>query len=212
MIIKKRGEPLELYRLEALYRRLPPQHRLKERVFVDLKRTRTGVRGEQEVDYPLEFLAKEDYLILQHLRLPDQNGSFQIDNIILSEKHILILEVKNWYGTVIFGENGQVIRVGDHGIEEGFPNPIPQAKLQQHRLQKWFHSHGFPNIPIDFFVVISFPSTIIKSASVDIPIPDKVIHNNHLFFEIQKMGKIYQEPIVAMNKLMALAQQLKDAH
>lgn len=198
--------------MEALYRRLPPQHHMKERVFSDLKRTRTGVRGEKEVDYPLKFLTEQDYLILQHLRLPDQNGSFQIDNLILSEEYMLILEVKNWYGTVIFGENGQVTRVGDHGIEEGFPNPIPQAKLQRHRLQKWLHSHGFPNIPIDFFVVISFPSTIIKSASVDIPIPDKVIHNNHLFFEIQKISEIYQEPILKMSRLMKLAQQLKKAH
>ncbi len=212
MIIKKRGEPLELCRLEALYRRLPLQHVMKEKVFLDLKRARTDVRGEKEIDFPLKFLNEQAYLILQHLRLSDQNGAFQIDNLILSEKYILILEVKNWYGTVIFGDNGQVTRIGDNGIEEGFPNPIPQAKLQQHRLQKWLHSQGVSNIPIDFLVVISFPSTIIKSASAEIPIPDRVIHNNQLFFEIQKVEETYQQPIMKMPQLMELAQQLKKAH
>lgn len=212
MIVKKRGTPMELYRLEALDRRLHPQHRMKEKVLADLIKKRAGIRGEREVDYPLKFLSEQDHLILHNLRLPDQNGFFQIDTLILSEMYILILEVKNWYGTIIFGENGQVTRVGDDGIEEGFPNPIPQAKLQQHRLQNWLHSYGISNFPVDFYVVISFPSTIIKSESSKFPIPVRVIHNSQLFFEIQKMDRNYQVSIVKMNQLMELAQQLKKAH
>ena len=212
MIIKKRGRPIELYRLEALHRRIPSHHQMKEKVFSDFKKARTGIRGEKEIDFPLKFLDHQNYLILQHLRLPDQNGAFQIDHLILTRKYILILEVKNWYGKVIFGENGQVIRIGDNGIEEGFPNPIPQAKLQQHRLQKWLNSYGLSNIPINFFVVISFPSTIIKSASQEYPIPAQVIHNNQLFFEIPKLDKMYQNPILRSSELLELGQQLKISH
>ena len=212
MIIKKRGRPIEVYRLEALHRRIPPHHAMKEMVFSDYKKARTGIRGEKEIDFSLKFLDEQDYLILQHLRLPDQNGAFQIDHLILTKKYILILELKNWYGTVIFGENGQVIRIGDNGIEEGCPNPIPQAKLQQPRLRKWLNSHGLPNIPIHFFIVISFPSTIIKSASDQHPIPAQVIHNNQLFFEIPKLDKMYQNSILRSSNLLELGQQLKAAH
>lgn len=212
MFVKERDKPLELYQLEALHRRLLPLHRLKEKVFSDLSRARAGIRGEREVDFPLKFLNEQDYLIIQGLRLPDQNGTFQIDNLILSEKYILILEIKNWYGTVIFGENGQVTRIGDNGIEEGFPNPIPQAKLQQHRLQKWLHSNGISHIPIEFFVVISFPSTMIKSVSAAFPIPDKVIHNSHLLFEIRNLDEVYQKPMIKMPQLRELAQDLIKAH
>src|SRR5690625_3564839 len=212
MIIKKRGSPIELYKLEALHRRIPPHHQTKEKVFSDFKKARTGIRGEKEIDFSLKFLDHQNYLILQHLRLSDQNGAFQIDHLILTRKYILILEVKNWYGTVIFGENGQVIRIGDNDIEEGFPNPIPQAKLQQHRLQKWLNSAGLSNIPINFFVVISFPSTIIKSASAEFPIPEQVIHNNQLLFEIPKLDKMYQSPILESIDLIELGQQLNAAH
>jgi len=212
MIIKKRGRPIELYRLESLYRRIPPHHAMKEKVFSDFKKARTGIRGEKEIDFSLKFLDEQDYLILQHLRLPDQNGAFQIDHLILTRKYILILEVKNWYGTVIFGENGQVTRIGDNGIEEGFPNPIPQAKLQQHRLQKWLNSNGLTNIPIHFFVVISFPSTIIKSASDEHLIPAQVIHNNQLFFEIPKLDKMYQNSTLRSSELLELGRELKAAH
>ena len=212
MIIKKRGRPIELYRLESLYRRIPPHHAMKEKVFSDYKKARTGIRGEKEIDFSLKFLDEQDYLILQHLRLPDQNGAFQIDHLILTRKYFLILEVKNWYGTVIFGENGQVTRIGDNGIEEGFPNPIPQAKLQQHRLQKWLNSYGLTNIPIHFFVVISFPSTIIKSASDEHLIPAQVIHNNQLFFEIPKLDKMYQNSTLRSSELLELGRELKAAH
>ena len=212
MIIKKRGRPIELYRLESLYRRIPPHHAMKEKVFSDYKKARTGIRGEKEIDFSLKFLDEQDYLILQHLRLPDQNGAFQIDHLILTRKYFLILEVKNWYGTVIFGENGQVTRIGDNGIEEGFPNPIPQAKLQQHRLQKWLNSNGLTNIPIHFFVVISFPSTIIKSASDEHLIPAQVIHNNQLFFEIPKLDKMYQNSTLRSSELLELGRELKAAH
>lgn len=184
MLMKQRGKSLLLSQLEVLYRRLHPYHHMKETVQIDFRKRRSGVRGEKEVAFPLSFLNERDYLILHDLRLQDQNGFFQIDTLILCEQFILILEVKNWSGTILFGENGQVTRIDAENKEEGFPNPIHQAKLQQHRLQRWLNNHGLSNIPIDFFVVISFPSTIIKSISPEHPIPQKVAHNNQLFFHI----------------------------
>jgi len=160
----------------------------------------------------LKFLAEQDYLILHNLRIADNNGYFQIDTLIINEKYMLILEVKNWYGTIIFSENGQVTRIGDDGIEEGFPNPIPQAKLQKYRLQKWLEKHGLLKIPLQFFIVISFPSTIIKSASPKYPIPNEVIHNNNLFFSILELDHIYPLPQIKKNTMIKLAKKLCKEH
>lgn len=81
-----------------------------------------------------------------------------------------------------FEESGQMTRVGDDGKEEGFPNPIPQAKLQKHRLRKWLRTHGLKDLILDFLIVISFPSTIIKSSSPHFQVPHRIIHNSDLFF------------------------------
>src|SRR5690625_1966596 len=124
-----------------------------------------------------------------------------MDTLILCEKFILNLEVKNWSGTILFGENGQVTRTDDANKEEGFPNPTPQAKLQQHRLQNWLNNHGQSHIPIDFFVVISFPSTIIKSISPENPIPEKVVHNNQLFFRVESLEPVYTSKQVELDQL-----------
>ncbi|WP_373893990.1 NERD domain-containing protein [Virgibacillus natechei] len=212
MIVKKYEKTLELWQLEALDRRLITMHPEKGSVQKSLKNKRTGVKGEKEIEYPLRFLDNQKYLILHNLRIEDEQGYFQIDTLIMSAAYILILEVKNWYGTVIFGENGQVTRIGDENKEEGFDNPIQQAKLQRHRLQKWLRLHCDIEIPIDFFVVISFPSTIIKSATSQNLIPKEVIHNNDLYFKIESLSK--KSAVIYMEKepLMNLAKRLVAAH
>lgn len=186
---KERGKWNNIFQLVSLSRRLPKNHSSYERVHLDLRRMRRGMRGEKEVLFPLRFIKKDSHQLLHNLRIPDQNGAFEIDTLLLTPHYILILEIKNWYGTIIFGENGQVIRVGDDGMEEGFPNPLHQVKLQRHRLRQWLQSRSIPEIPIMYFVVISYPSTIIKSISPDHPIPEKVIHNNELFFKIQTLDR-----------------------
>src|SRR5699024_5828549 len=150
--------------------------------------------------------------ILHDLRLRDQHGFFQIDTLILCEKYLLILEVKNWSGTIVFGENGQVTRIDAEHKEERFPNPIPHAKLQQRRLQNWLNNHGQTNIPIDYFVVISFPSTIVKSESPEHSIPQKIVHNHQLFFRIEALEKIYPSKGSEMGQLIKLAERLTKAH
>jgi hypothetical protein len=211
MIIKPREKSILLEQLVALNRRLPAHHQMKEIVQSNLRMRKSGVRGEMEIDYPIRFLNEQEYLILHDLRLRDKDGFFQIDTLILCEKYILILEIKNWNGTIIFGENGQVIRMDAEQKEEGFMNPIPQAKLQQRRLRNWLNRHS-SGIPIDYFVVISFPSTIVKSASSKHPIPDKIIHNNQLIFQIEALDCIYPSKVAKMGQLMKLAEQLKKAH
>lgn len=211
-VVKGRDISSELAQLKALLRRLTRHHTMYTVIENNYRMMRSSIRGEREVEFPLQFLNKKEYLILHNLRLADENGYFQIDSLLLHENFILILEIKNWYGTIFFGENGQVTRVGDDGKEEGFPNPIPQVKLQKHRLGKWLRSYGLKDLTLDYLVVISLPSTMIKSSSSNHLIPEKVIHNNDLLFRIQSLKNIYTSPIINMEYLKRLSNILIQAH
>ncbi|RKQ31562.1 nuclease-related domain-containing protein [Oceanobacillus halophilus] len=211
-IIKERDKEKEIMRLEALNRRTPASHPEKENVSIDLKKKYSEVNGEKQVDYSLGFLDEQKYLELHNLRLEDDNGFFQIDSLLMSAYFNLDVEVKNWLGTVIFGQNGQVTRRTQDGKEEGFDNPVSQAKTQVYRLQKWLHNHGFPQLPTEYLVDISYPKTIITSSSPNINIPHEVIHNNELLFRIQKFEEKYNKKMLPTKELLTIANALKEAH
>src|SRR5699024_1454659 len=107
MFIKKIEQPLEISQMQALERRLSSHHLNKELIISQTKNLKTGYEGEQSLEYLLKFLPTEEYYILHNLRIPDPNGYFQIDFLILSLNFGLIVEVKNIYGTVTFDKFGQ---------------------------------------------------------------------------------------------------------
>src|SRR5699024_4852778 len=80
------------------------------------------------------------------------------------------------------------------------------------RLQNWLNNHSLINIPIDYFIVISFPSTIIKSCSPEHSIPEKIVHNHQLFFRIEALDKIYPVKVAGIEQLKKQAEKLMNAH
>src|SRR5690625_7340139 len=121
---KERGKWNNIFQLVSLSTRLAKDHSSYERGHLCLRRIRRGMRGEKEVLFPLRFIKKDSHQLLHNLRIPDQNGAFEIDTLLLTPHYILILEIKIWYGTIIFVENEQVIRVGVVVIEDGFYYPL----------------------------------------------------------------------------------------
>ncbi|GAB3789348.1 nuclease-related domain-containing protein [Virgibacillus kimchii] len=211
-IFKERNKQMEIMRFDALFRRTPAHHPEKENMLTDIKKKQSEINGEKQVDYPLGFLDEQKYFILHNLRLPDDHGSFQMDTLLLVVNLNLIIEVKNWQGTVIFGENGQVTRRTPDGREEGFDNPVTQVRTQVHRLQKWFQKNNFPVMPFEYVVVISHPKTMITTSSPKVKIPHEVIHNNELFFRIQALEEKHTKRNVSMEQLHNMANRLKAAH
>ena len=135
LIIKPRDNPTHLLQIEALNRRTPPHHRNKESISIQARNLRTGYNGEKSLDFTLGFLPSDTFKILHYLRIEDTNGHFQIDTLILSPYFVLIIEVKNIYGTITFDNMGQAIRTRNDGTEEGFNNPVEQVILQEYQLE-----------------------------------------------------------------------------
>ncbi|WP_084028893.1 nuclease-related domain-containing protein [Bacillus sp. J33] len=74
-----------------------------------------------------------------------------------------IIEVKNYSGTLYFEPmSDQVIQ--KHGQqEEVIPNPVSQVLRQVSQFKEWLLKERCPAIPIEHFVVISYPATYIKT-------------------------------------------------
>ncbi|HEO8419419.1 TPA: NERD domain-containing protein [Yersinia enterocolitica] len=182
---------------ELLIIRLKETHKLRPNVMEDLRKLLAGFRGEKEMKYYLQFLPEKDCLIIHNLRLYDGKTYFQIDYLILTQRFALILECKNYYGEVHFDSNfNQLIRKVDEK-EEGFSDPISQAKRHQRQLQTYFKLHNLPPIPIEFLVIFSNPSTIIKGNPA---IKDKVIHSHSFLEKWEKMHLKYK--VIVMDRKM----------
>ncbi|MBM7662390.1 ribosomal protein L37AE/L43A [Bacillus mesophilus] len=213
MIKKTREIPLIILKLQALLRRLPPSHPKRPLIQEDLAKYLAGFKGEQAVDYYLSFLPQDNYQIFHGLRLQLGTHFFQMDILFLSPKFILICEVKNIAGTILFDSQfNQLIR-SINEIEEGFQDPILQVKRQQLQLKEWLNTNQVPTIPIETLVVFSNPQTIIKTLNTNSSqVPKKVIHSTFFPFKIEEYEKIYKTSLLTNKELKKLTSLLLKRH
>ncbi|MCT8140132.1 NERD domain-containing protein [Anaerobacillus sp. CMMVII] len=165
MIIKELKMPLKLEKLIALKRRTPimlPKYSL---IKDETARRLAGYRGECSLHYQLSLLPEKSYYILRGIRLKDGNHFFQIDNLLISQKFFLNLEVKTIAGTLQFDErNHQLIRTLDTK-RDGFSDPLTQAYFQEMHLKNWLKQNGYTDLTILSLVVSANPSSILETTS-----------------------------------------------
>lgn len=212
LIVKPRETPVHMLQMEALNRRLPHDHHKKEAVSNMARNLRTGYEGEKSLDFTLSFLPTEKFHIFHNLRIQDEHGVFEMDTLIISHYFVLILEVKNVYGTITFDGMGQVIRMRDDGSEDGFSNPIEQVTLQEHRLRNWLRDHEFPPFPIEKLVVYSHANTIIRNIKNSEVIELTVIHKERLRTKIDEFLETYHVQLLTNEHVESMSQQLLAAH
>jgi len=63
-----------------------------------------GFMGEFWVKMELNKLDKNKYIILNDIMLEDENGTHQIDHIVISQYGIFVIEMKNYYGMITGSE------------------------------------------------------------------------------------------------------------
>ncbi|WP_191991992.1 nuclease-related domain-containing protein [Bacillus aerolatus] len=189
MIVKERGVPIKVVKLEALLRRLPANHGKRPLIEEELAIARAGFRGEQSIDYYLQLLPHPQNFFFHDLRLAVRDQFFQIDTLLAVPGYMLIIELKNIAGTILFEDQfQQMIRILD-GKEERFPNPLLQTSRQKMLLQEWLAQHKLPKTEIDSVTVFTHNKTIIKSSSKDPRLSQKVIHIEQLPHFIMQMNQ-----------------------
>jgi Nuclease-related domain len=210
LIVKERKPPTRLLQTDALLKRLIPlNHPKRNAIEQDFKKRRAGYNGEKAVDYHLSFLTDKKYMILNDLRLPMTPDFFQIDSLLMTPHYSLPIEVKNIAGTLTIDPEFNQFSQMYKGVEMGYPDPISQANRKKLFLQRWFYNNKLPCPPIEFLVVFSNPSSILKMAHGHKRTPpyNKIIHAQNLVREISKLNAKYgkeENPIIALKKTKKL--------
>jgi hypothetical protein len=193
LIAKKRTIPLEILIYDAVVRRLPDRHPRKSEFESRLIRRRSGFKGEKELDYYLSQFPDEDFTIIQSIRLPHLDTHFQIDTLLLSPYFIVNMEAKNHAGEIEFNtEFDQMIQRFDGSVKV-YSSPVLQAKIQTSHLQNLLSKNHIPVSPLEFFVTISNPQTLILNPSRSQEVAYRVCRTARIPYKISDLKSKYKK-------------------
>lgn len=86
-----------------------------------------GVIGEFQVNFLLKlFLSKKQYYLIKNATLPTENGTTQIDHILISKYGIFVIETKNMKGWIFGSENQKEWTQKIYKHSNKFQNPLHQ--------------------------------------------------------------------------------------
>ncbi|TCP19519.1 nuclease-like protein [Scopulibacillus darangshiensis] len=213
MIVKKRTVPLKILCNEALLRSIPPRHPKRSIIEMDLKNRRSGFQGEQSIDYYLHLLPESQYHIFHDLRLTvDGRFYFQIDNLLNSLNFHLIVEVKNYSGTILYDHKTNQFFQIVKGIKKSIDNPLSQVKRHKRQLKDWKSKHNFTNVPIEYLVVFGNPATILETTSDTTQVFKRIVRPEQLLDKIEEFEGLYPNQVLDNVKINDLDRQLLRAH
>ncbi|WP_167578029.1 nuclease-related domain-containing protein [Ammoniphilus sp. YIM 78166] len=199
MIKKERENPPTLKKYEALLRLLPTNHPKRKILEEEHRNIRAGYHGEKELDYHLSLLPEDEFLIFQGLHLP----KVQMDTLLLSPSFGVIIESKNFSGTLHFdSESGQFTRTL-HQNKQGFSDPILQVNRQKLRFQQWLTQHKVKPLPLHVLVAISFPSTLLETDRTNSHIFKIVTHAERIPSKILALPQA-EKPMLSLQQLKKL--------
>jgi hypothetical protein len=213
MIVKTRSYPIEIMMLEAIVRRFPPHNPRKVEFKEKLMRKRAGYKGELTLDYYMSQIDHSNFMILQDLRIPHNGTHFQIDTLLISSTFILIIESKNYAGILEFyPEFNQLIRTLN-GVQEAFPDPVIQTKIQASQLKSFLSkNHQFTLPPIKFLVAMSNSQAIIKNPTNNKEVSQKVCRTSSIAFRIKPLEEEYKNPTLSKKEIKKIVKLLLNSH
>lgn len=180
-----RNKPVLLEAIPRLIARLHPEHPKVQFLQKHLYRIDAGYSGERNVDSYIERIQLPGVLKVftdLHLRISPKY-TFQIDTLIITERYILIIEVKTLKDTVIFVPNPPHLeQVLDTGGEAVLDCPVYQIEANRSKLDQWFRQHGI-HLNTLGLLVLANPNTKVIDAPDNFPI----IYKKQIPFYLQKL-------------------------
>lgn len=213
MIKKQREKSHRLVTHEAAMRRVPQNHPKYPMLEKEYGKLSYGHKGEEAMDYFLTYLPDDKYLILNSLRLEDPKGRFfQMDTVLLSQTHCIIVDSKYINGVLEFDEQAnQLIRhLPDNGGIEKLSDPISQMARQRHQLSLWLEKHNFPPLPIASLIALTHTSaTLIKTTPY---ILKKVTFHTNLPNRIEEINGKHRHEQLSKKDLLKLSKLMIKKH
>lgn len=202
--INFRSKPKLLLAMPRLLARLPDHYSERSEFEQIYNRLKAGYTGERKVDRYLESLALPSSIkILKDLHLSLGEGhSFQIDTLIISEKFILILEIKNIAGDLYFDTNpNQLVRILA-GSKTKMDCPVTQILNTKAYFEKWLAQRNLSQ-DVEGRIILANQNAYVHSASTEA----EISFMKGIPLILQK--KEQQSPIMNTNQLNKLVEMLK---
>lgn len=124
---------------------------------------RYGKIGEKKVYKKLKRFKKRGYVIFNNILLPLYDKSTQIDHVVVSPYGVIVIETKNYKGTVYADADSKVWKHFNKGWKD-FYNPIKQNQTHVNTITHLLRKEGFDDIPI--YNVVIFVSNNCKIENV----------------------------------------------
>jgi hypothetical protein len=184
-------KPITLEQAKAAQRRLPINHIMKKAIEAKVRKLASGYQGEKTLNYFLGLLPDKKYHIFHGLRLPIGNYFFQMDALLLSPKLIIILESKNYSGTILIEKHQLTQEINNSKVI--YENPIAQVNRHKILLHYLFEKYQVPSISIETLVVFTKASTEIKIATGYIEAEKKIGKVHNLLKKIEELEKYHNK-------------------
>ena len=171
MIMKDRRPPHLLDALPRLLHRIPPHHASYPKILDHLQAIRAGFGGEQHVDEVLKTMRwPTQPLLILDLNFFTGVSRCQIDTLVMTPHFALILEIKNYSGTLHFhGNQYQIKRITRDGQEQGFDSPASQVKTAVQEIETLFRDLAV-SLPVYGAVVLPYAKTLVEGTMDDVPV------------------------------------------
>ncbi len=177
-----------------------------EEVYSSDKFVQAGLAAEKQMAFYLKRAFGDDpnVLILNGIRIIQDDDAAQMDHLILHEFGMLIVESKSVSSQVTINEHGEWSRIFN-GVSKGMPSPVLQAKRQGEFLKRYLEPHAeallkkllgiqmkFDKMPIDIVVAIS-DAGIIKRPKKSLDELNYVCKADRAVEKIQEIIKGYRK-------------------
>lgn len=198
---------------------------VREEIEKQIKVTTYGEMGENNVAFELKNSGMDMY-ILRDIYLEHGELSAQIDYLIITRKHVYIIECKNLIGNIEIDNMGNFIRSYEYGnrkIKEGFYSPITQNERhllviknlrgERHTnfIAKKRFEYSFANT-YKSIVVLANPKTILNAKYAKKDVKQKVIRLDQLIAHIKKIDEAEQDYSFKTDDMLASAQFFLNAN
>jgi hypothetical protein len=147
-------------------------------------------RGESAVFTAIKSnFSSPQYYLVNNITIPFQDGTTQIDHVLVSTKGIFVIETKNYSGWIFADEKSKQWMQVLYRVKSRFQNPIHQNYRHVKAIEKLFDF--LPKEHIHSIVVFT------GSAQFKTPIPKDVYYLHQLV----EFLKTFQDDVISPNRV-----------
>lgn len=206
-----------LQKMELLKERA--EGNLKQEIEKEIKVASYGKVGEDNIAYELKSSGMDMY-VLRDIYLEIDDKTAQIDYIVITRKHVYVIECKNLIGNIEIDNTGSFIRTYElmgKRIKEGIYSPITQNQRHLRVLReicRLAETGMFSKLTFDkrfdsnykSIVVLANPKTYLNARYAKKEIKNQVIRADQLVEYIKKADSESQEAVFGLEQMRRLAQ------